>query len=110
MFRSMTTGVLWTVLGLVSCGSFEQQFFEGPPATRVERARQFSLEEQFKLFRYGNSQVHPPAMVMAQPIAERGGSAIPFLLAKLEEASDEAAIRGCALTGRRSPSGLQPGA
>lgn len=97
MLRSMTAAVLSPLLGLVSCGSFEHRFFEGPPATRVERARQFSLEEQFKLFRYGNNQVHPPAMVMAQPIAERGASAIPFLLAKLEEASDDAAIRDVTL-------------
>jgi hypothetical protein len=66
----------------VGCGAhdFEKHFFfSEPPATRVERSRKLSLEQQYLVFRYGNDVIHPPLMDLAEPIADRGKEAVPFL-------------------------------
>jgi len=67
--------------------------FDGPAATRLERVRQYSLEDQYKIFRYGNDVVEPPLMGLAKPIAERGAAAIPFLLKQLNMGPNDTAIR-----------------
>ena len=87
--------------GLITlgCGQppLEQSFFNKPAAGRVERLRQYSLEDQYKIFRYGNDRIEPPAMELADPIAERGSSAVPFLRARLDSAVDDQAIRDIVL-------------
>lgn len=77
------------------CGrqSFEQSFFEKPASSRLERLREYSLADQYKIFRYGNDKIEPPIMELADPIAERGPSAIPFLRAQLDLAADDQTIR-----------------
>ena len=40
--------------------------------------RSASLEDQYKIFRYGMDKREPPASWLAEPIAARGSSAIPF--------------------------------
>jgi hypothetical protein len=72
---------------------FEKEFYREDLSTRVERARRLSLEEQYKVFRYGNDVIHPPLMDMADPIAERGKAAIPFLLDQLRSDDDDLAVR-----------------
>lgn len=87
---------LTTCLGSIiflgcSAHKFEKSvIFGGPPGTRVERVRQYSLEDQFKIFRYGVEKVEPPLMGLADPIAERGVSAVPFLLNQLNSKPDDA--------------------
>jgi len=87
---------LITYLGcivLLGCSAhkFERNvIFGGPPGTRVERVRQYSLGDQFKIFRYGVESVEPPLMGLADPIAERGVSAVPFLLNQLNSNPDDA--------------------
>ena len=61
----------------------------GPAATRLDRVRQYSLEDQYKIFRYGNDIVEPPLLDLAKPIAERGAAAVPFLLKQLNSKSDD---------------------
>ena len=73
--------------------SFEQRFFKEPLGDRVERARQLPLAEQYKVFRYSNDVIHPPLMDMADPIAERGAAAVPFLLSELKNSHDDIAVR-----------------
>jgi hypothetical protein len=68
-------------------------FFDGPIKTDRERLRQYPLPEQYKLFRYGNDVIHPPLIHLADPIAERGKEAVPFLLDRLAEDSSDLAIR-----------------
>lgn len=46
-------------------------------------------EAQYQIFRYGNDRIHPPLIERADPIAERGAAAVPFLLARLESESDD---------------------
>jgi hypothetical protein len=82
----MTTPVLQricvTVVTLLMLGcrsySLEKDFFVQPLGTRLERMRQYSLEDQYWIFRYGNDVVHPPLTDLANPIAEKG-SRHPFV-------------------------------
>ena len=71
---------------------FERRFLNGPVETRVDRLRQYSLEDQFKIFTYGMHHWHPPARTLATPIAERGATAIPFLSNQLEADTDSARV------------------
>jgi hypothetical protein len=73
--------------------SLEQSFFEKRPHDRVERLRRYSLEEQYRIFRYGNDRIGPPIMELAKPLAERGDTAIPFLYAQLRRAADDQTLR-----------------
>src|SRR5262245_30662590 len=80
----------FTLLFFMSCSDqMEKDFFSTyPPATRVAKLRQYSLEDQYKIFRYGNDKRQPRDWRLADPIAERGASVIPFLTAKLDNADD----------------------
>ena len=71
----------------------EKEFFDKPPADRVERLRQYSLDDQYKIFRYGNDVKEPPTMELAGPIAERGASAVPFRVDQLKSTADDIAVR-----------------
>jgi hypothetical protein len=73
--------------------AMERGFFDQPPETRLERLKQYSLEDQYKIFRYGNDVVHPPTTNLAIPIAERGIAAMPFLKAKLQQENDDTSLR-----------------
>jgi hypothetical protein len=71
----------------------EHNFFDKPPGDRLERLRQYSLADQYKIFRYGNDAVEPPVMALADPIAERGAAAVPFLMSQLNANADDIAVR-----------------
>src|SRR2546423_8194613 len=73
--------------------SLEQRFFDMPPANRLQRLRDYSLEDQYRIFRYGNDRIEPPIMELAKPIAERGKGAVPLLHARLRAASDDQTVR-----------------
>jgi hypothetical protein len=71
----------------------EKDFFSQPLSNRVERLRQYSLANQYKIFRYGNDVKEPPLMDLAFPIAERGATAVPFLLNQLNSSPDDLTLR-----------------
>jgi hypothetical protein len=71
----------------------ESFFFDKPAQGRLERFSNYSLEDQYKIFRYGNTRIEPPAMELADPIAKRGTSAIPFLHGQLRRAKDDLTVR-----------------
>jgi len=79
------------VLGCES-HDLEENFFKQPLANRVERLRQYPLADQYKIFRYGND-FEPPLMDLADPIAERGATAVPFLLDQLNSKPDDITVR-----------------
>lgn len=56
-----------------------------------------SLEDQYKIFQYGNDVVHPPMMELADPFAKQGRTMVPFLLKKLETEDDDIAVRNIVL-------------
>lgn len=68
-------------------------FFKEPAATRMDRLRQYSLDDQYRIFRYGNDRFEPPLTGLAKPIAERGQLAVPFLLEKLDPHADDITVR-----------------
>ena len=76
---------------------FEREFFNQPRADRLERARKLPLEQQYKVFRYGNEVIHPPMIELADPIAEQGSAAVPFLLDQLAVDRTDLAVRDVAL-------------
>lgn len=71
----------------------ERDFFKIPRAYRVERLRQYSLEDQYRLYRYGHDHIEPPDFGLAKPIVERGVKAIPFLTEQLNSSKDDLAVR-----------------
>lgn len=83
------------VLVLLGCENrdLEKNFFKQPLANRVERLRQYPLADQYKIFRYGNDKIEPPLMDLANPIAEKGATAVPFLLDQLNSKSDDITVR-----------------
>jgi hypothetical protein len=91
---------------LSTCGGhhLEKTFFAGPAASRVERSREYSLPDQYKIFRYGNDQIEPPAMQLALPIAERGRAAVPFLTDQLKGSKDDVEVRDILLIFERMDS------
>jgi len=91
-------GALWCICGITlsGCGNYRFErhvVFDGPAATRIDRVRQYSLEDQYKIFRYGNDVVEPPLLGLAKPIAERGAAAIPFLMRQLNAEQDDTTLR-----------------
>jgi hypothetical protein len=95
-----------TCLVAIGCKdhALEKSFFHKPPADRVERLRRYSLEEQYRIFRYGNDFKEPPAMELAGPIAERGAEAVPFLVNKLNVDEGDIAVRDILLIFERMES------
>ncbi len=71
----------------------EKTFFHKPAADRVERLRQYSLADEYKIFRYGMDFSEPSVMELAGSIAERGAAAVPFLIDQLNASADDIAIR-----------------
>src|ERR1700737_4146127 len=86
---------VFVFLCLLGCDSrrMERDFFRQSPETRLVRFRRYSLDDQYKIFRYGNDVVEPPVLGLANPIAERGPEVVPFLLAKLNSERDDTSIR-----------------
>jgi hypothetical protein len=64
---------------------------------QIKQFKNYSLEEQYEIFEFGNQVVHPPAIYLAYPFAQQGAAIIPFLRKKLETEKDEARIRDIAL-------------
>lgn len=93
MFKPTSIRVVlaFACLLVVGCEDrdLEQKFFNQLAATRLERMRQYPLADQYKTFRYGNDKREPPAMSLADPIAERGATAVPFLLDQLNSHPDD---------------------
>jgi hypothetical protein len=93
--RSITIIEILCCITFWGCGyKFERHVvFDGPVATRIDRVRQYPLEDQYRIFRYGNDVVEPPILDLAKPIAERGATAVPFLLKQLDAHSDDTTTR-----------------
>ena len=93
----MSTRVILVLACFIALGceshGLEESFFKQPLANRVERLRQYRLEDQYKIFRYGMDRKEPPLMDLSIPIAERGATAVAFLQDQLSSTSDDITIR-----------------
>jgi hypothetical protein len=83
-----------TMLLLITCSDqLEKNFFSKySRQERIARLRQYSLEDQYKIFRYGTDKMQPRDWTLADPIAERGASVIPFLTAQLNSNADDLTV------------------
>jgi hypothetical protein len=97
VFRMTNPRVVFALTCLIIFGcqahSLESDFFDTPIASRVEHFRRYSLADQYKIFRYGMDRIEPPYMGLAEPIAERGAAAMPFLLDRLNSKPDDITVR-----------------
>ena len=74
--------VLWAALVVLSCRADDQAeaFFSGDASSRIDRLDRLPMDQQWKIFKYGNQVRHPPATVLASPIAKRGKVAVYYIL------------------------------
>jgi len=97
MSKAMSMPLALALVCLIALGCrdhhLEESFFDKPAGDRVDRLRQYSLADQYKIFRYGNDVKEPPAMELSGPIAERGAAAVPFLMDQLNASADDIAVR-----------------
>jgi hypothetical protein len=55
---------------------------------------QYSLDEQYRIFRSGSDNFEPPVLGLARPIAARGKTVIPFLFGKLRPQPSDVTGKG----------------
>jgi hypothetical protein len=101
MWKAMSMPLTLALACFITLGCrnhhLEKRFFDKPAGDRVERLRQYSLADQYKIFRYGNDAKEPPAMELAGPIAERGAAAVPFLTDRLNASDGDITVRDISL-------------
>ena len=68
-------------------------FFQMTTSEQVNQFKNYSLDEQYEIFLFGNQVVHPPAIYLSRPFAEQGPIVVPFLKAKLKKTQKEVTIR-----------------
>ncbi len=68
-------------------------FFKMPTSEQIEKFKDYSIEEQYELFLFGNQVLHPPAIYLSRTFAEQDGDIIPFLKEKIEETDNEVTLR-----------------
>jgi len=59
----------------------------------MERLEAYSLEEQWRIFLYGNQVIHPPVTGLALPIAKQGKPALDYILQQLEHSQNDLDFR-----------------
>jgi len=62
----------------------EDEFFRGDIATRSQRLADYPMEQQWRIFLYGNQERHPPATGLAAVLARGGEPMLRFILKELE--------------------------
>lgn len=75
------------------CSEFKEMFHGRPFKVRVADFTNYDLATQYAIFICGNQFRHPPAIYFAEPFAQQGGKAVPFLKEKLLGATDDLTIR-----------------
>jgi hypothetical protein len=96
MLSQIKPQVVWAIACVVvfSCQGqqLEEMFFSKPLGDRLQRLREYSLEDQYRIFRYGNDVIEPPLTDLAGPIAERGADAVPFLVRQLNSQPNDLTV------------------
>ncbi len=75
------------------CSAFKEMFHGRPLKVRVADFANYDLATQYAIFICGNQFRHPPAIYFAEPFAQQGEEAVPFLKDKLFRATDDLTIR-----------------
>lgn len=82
--------VALTLSGCVH-SEMERHFFEQnrSPRSRVQSILAYTPKEQYKIFRYGHREVHPPPLYLARAAAENSPELTSIALAGLKSAANE---------------------
>lgn len=81
---------IW-MFGLAGCsaGPLERDFFRGDIPTRNQRLAGYPMEQQWRIYLYGNQVIHPPATGLAEVLARRGEPMLRFILKSLESTEND---------------------
>jgi hypothetical protein len=79
--------------GVKESSAIRHFFREMSPNDQAREFKNYSLDEQYNLYIWGNQVVHPPTLFLAKPFAQQGAKIVPFLTQKLESAKEEATVR-----------------
>jgi hypothetical protein len=105
MWRRLLCCLLLIAFASCHAESVEKQFFKEGFVSRVERLERYSLEDQWRIFLYGNQVVHPPLTDLALPLAERGKPALDYILQQLEQSKSDLDFRDSLVVFRRMRGG-----
>ncbi len=73
--------VCCVVLGGCANHRLEKEFFfKNPAATRMDRLRQYSFDDQYRLFRYGNGRLNHDLQVWPSPLPREDKPLFRFCL------------------------------
>ncbi len=75
------------------CDVWIKTFFREPVKEQLKKFSTFSIDDQYSVLICGNQVLHPPALYLAEPFAEKGRIVLDFLKAKLRQATDDLTIR-----------------
>lgn len=71
-----------------------KRFYKDTSVTRrMQTFRQYSINDQYDLFIFGNQYRHPPAQYLAKCFALNGAAGVELLRAKLPHADDDLTVR-----------------
>lgn len=78
------------------CKSVNRDFFfeDRSPSGQIEKFRAKSLPEQYQIYLCGIHTIHPPALYLAEPLAQGGAPTASFLGAKLSESPSDVTVFG----------------
>jgi hypothetical protein len=68
-------------------------FYERSLKERISTFPQYSFEDQYAIFLYGNQVQHPPAIYLTDPFAAQGKGIVLPLSDRLRDATDDLTIR-----------------
>jgi len=93
MFRALFCCLFIILSPACQAGPIEREFFKGDIPTRMERFEEYPLEQQWRIFLYGNQKIHPPTKSLALPIAKKGYMALEYIILQLRESENEPDFR-----------------
>jgi len=98
-FLQLFAGLIAVFLISSGCSfnSPEHDFFSLSSNEMKQKFSEYPLEDQYRLFRYGNDELEPPYTELADQIAKQGDKAVPFLSSKLKNETEELGIRDIVL-------------
>jgi hypothetical protein len=93
MWRASIFCLLLVTTTSCQADSIEERFFEGDILTRLERLETYPLEQQWRIFLYGNQVIHPPITGLALPVAKQGKAALTYILRQTEQSQNDLDFR-----------------
>jgi hypothetical protein len=78
---------------------FVEEFYRKNISTsdQINQFKNYTIEEQYELYKFGNQVVHPPAIYLASVFAQQGAVIVPYIKGVLVTEEDEVSIRDIVL-------------